>query len=279
MSCRIGSMVFGGAFRLAAVAALACLNAFADGGDGCTAAPNEGKSPSRRVNVLYLGDSLSDFDRGSNHVDRLQAKLDAADPHYAGIFNYAVRGDYIIRLLDRLDGKNGTYALARFNGVWNRQYDWAFVFLGHNDTRTKSDTGFNEPLVSSDAAAKGYERLIGILRGKGIKRIIIVSPASSNFELCREKAEKKLAAIKAGKGGKSKSAVRFGDPALMEAFLKTVRGVAAAQGCEFLDLYSVMKALPDKASYFRPTDGVHLSQKGHEYVAQREFDYLTAIRR
>ena len=225
----------------------------------------------KRTKALFLGDSLSDFDRGSNHVDRLQAKLDAACPNGVGLYNYAVRGDYISRLLDRL---RGSYAPEIFTGIWDRQYDWAFVFLGHNDTRATSDTGFSEPLVSLKAVASGYEQLIGILRRKGIKRIIIVSPTSSDFELCSEKAEKKLAAVKAGKGGRSKGAVRFGDPALMEAFTKTVRGVAAAQGCEFLDLYSDMKDLPDKASYFRPTDGVHLSQKGHEYVAQKEFGYL-----
>jgi len=231
------------------------------------------------VRVLYLGDSLSDFDRGSNQVDRLQAKLDAAEPRQVSLYNYSIRGDYIDRVLDRLAGKKGTYALDRFNGIWGRQYDWAFVFLGHNDTRARSDTGFNEPLVPLATVAPGYEKLIGILRGKGIKRIIIVSPASSNFELCRANAEKRLAAIKAGKGGKSKSAVRFGDPRHMEAFREAVRGVAAAQGCEFFDLYTSMKALPDKASYFSPSDGVHLSAKGHEYVAQKTFEYLAATPR
>ena len=39
------------------------------------------------VRVLYLGDSLSDFDRGSNHVDRLQAKLDADAPNQFAIHN------------------------------------------------------------------------------------------------------------------------------------------------------------------------------------------------
>ena len=226
------------------------------------------------VRVLYLGDSLSDFDRGSNHVDRLQCKLDADAPRMVNIYNYSIRGDYIDRLLDRIAGKKGTYALDRFNGIWGRAYDWAFVFLGHNDTRATSATNYETPTVTPENAAKGYEALVEILREKGIKRIIVVSPASSNYELCAANAEKRLAAIKAGKGGKAKSVSRFGEPRHMEAFIEAVRRVAKEKGCEYLDLYTAMKALPDKAELLNPHDGVHLSAKGHEYVAQRTYEYL-----
>lgn len=234
-------------------------------GAGITAKP---------VRVLYLGDSLSDFDRGSNQVDRLQAKLDAACPRMVSIYNYSIRGDYIDRLLDRIAEKKGTYALERFNGIWGRQYDWAFVFLGHNDTRATSEKDFSEPFIPLDTVAPRFEKLVGILREKGISRIIFVSPSSSNFEKCSSNAEKRLAAIKAGKGGKSKTVSRFGDPKHMEAFADALRGVAAATGCEYFDVYTEMKALPDKASYLNPNDGVHLSAKGHEYIAQRTFEYL-----
>ena len=43
---------------------------------------------------------------------------------------------------------------------------------------------------------------------------------------------------------------------------------------EYLDIYTSMTAHPDKPSLFRP-DGVHLTQKGHEYVAEAEFAYIT----
>jgi hypothetical protein len=118
------------------------------------------------------------------------------------------------------------------------------------------------------------EKLVSLLRSKGIKRIIIVSPSSSNFELTSAKAEKTIAAIKAGKGGKRKHAVRFGEPRHMERFRDTVRKFAAENGCEFFDIYDDMKALPNKAELLRPTDGVHLTQKGHEFIAEKTFDYL-----
>ena len=226
------------------------------------------------VRVLYLGDSLSDFDRGSNHVDRLQAKLDADAPKQFEIHNFSIRGDYISRLLDRLDGKKGTYALARFDGIWDRQYDWAFVFLGHNDTKTSSANDFTKPCVALEDVEKGFTRLVDILRAKGIKRIILMSPASSNYELCAANAEKRLAAIKSGKVKKAKAASRFGEPKQMEAFMATVKNVAKAKDCEFLDVYTAMKALPDKASLLNPRDGVHLSAKGHAYMAEKTYEYL-----
>ena len=236
-------------------------------------------SAAQPVNILYLGDSLSDFDRGSNHVDRLQAKLDADSPNQFVIHNYSIRGDYITRLLDRLDGKKGTYALARFDGIWDRQYDWAFVFLGHNDTRTSSASDFAQPQVALEDVEKGYARLVDILRAKGIKRIILMSPASSNYELCAANAEKRLAAIKSGKVKKAKAtASRFGEAKHMEAFMATVKKVAAEKGCEFFDVYTAMKALPDKAALLNPRDGVHLSAKGHAYMAERTYEYLKKLK-
>ena len=43
---------------------------------------------------------------------------------------------------------------------------------------------------------------------------------------------------------------------------------------EYLDLYTAMKNLPDKSSLVRPTDGVHLTEKGHAYIANREYEFL-----
>lgn len=231
------------------------------------------KDLKRPVRVLYLGDSLTDYDRGSNHVDMVQAEIEKIAPRMVSFYNYAIRGDFISRVLDRF-AHIKTYGIDRYDGIWGREYDWAFVFLGHNDTYTTSKTDFTSPMMSLETVSTGYEKLIGILKDKGIKRIIIVSPTSSNYELCASKAEKRMAAIKAGKGGKRNFAVRFGEPKHMEAFMETIRKVAADNGCEFLDVYTEMKAMPDKADLVRSTDGVHLTPKGHEYIAKKTLDYL-----
>ena len=225
------------------------------------------------VRVLYLGDSLSDFDRGSNHVDRLQAKLDAIQPRYVSIYNYSIRGDYIERMMDRLNNKPKTYAQDRYAGMWGVEYDWAFVFLGHNDTRAWSKTNFEVPEMSAEQVRTLYTELIAMLREKGVKRIILVSPASMNFELTQRNAEKAIANMKKNK--KDGNAVRYGEPRHVEGFCDVLRELSKTANVEYLDIYTPMKALEDKADYLRSTDGVHLTPKGHAWVADREFDYLT----
>ena len=226
------------------------------------------------VSVLYLGDSLTDYDRGSNHVDRLQASLDRKWPGKVRIHNFAVRGDYIERVMDRMNSKRGTSGLNRYKGIWDNRYDWAFVSLGHNDTRTRKNTGFTVPHMSEAQLRDGFSALISLLKAKGVKRIILLSAASCNFEAIREKTKKRIAAIKAGKA-KDKPFAQFGDPKLLEAYNSIMKEFAEKDlSVEYLDIYASMTAHPDKPSLFRP-DGVHLTQKGHEYVAEAEFAYIT----
>ena len=247
------------------------------GDDVCktVVSPLEGETPSaatKPVSVLYLGDSLSDFDRGSNHVDKLQAKLDGKWPGKFQIHNFSVRGDFIERVMDRMNAKE-VPGLHRYKGIWDRHYDWAFVFLGHNDTRTRKDTGFTVPHMSDAQVRDGFTALIALLKSKGISRIILLSSASSNFEGIRRRTALRIAAIKAGKG-KDTPFAQFGDPKLLEAYNSIMSEMASNDpAVEYLDIYTPMKARPDKASLFRP-DGVHLSPMGQDYVADAEFAYI-----
>ena len=252
------------------VMTLLCLVALSVAGT-CAAVPDFVKHP---VRVLYLGDSLSDFDRGSNHVDRLQAKLDALSPRCASVYNYAVRGDYIERMVERFRGGTNCTARAAYDGIWGRQYDWAIVFLGQNDTRAWSETEFSVPEMSEAQLRSGFGELIALLKSKGIGRIILVSASSSNFEFTTHKAAMIQAAVAAGKT-KKRRVVRYGDPRFLEAYNAVLIDLARAPGVEYMDIYTPMKALSDKASLLRPTDGVHLTPKGHAWVAEREYEYLT----
>jgi lysophospholipase L1-like esterase len=230
--------------------------------------------PAKPVNVLFLGDSLADFDRGSNHVDKLQAKLDVKWPGKVKLHNFAIRGDYSERMMDRMGGKKKTYALPRYKGIWDNQYDWALDALGHNDTRARKDTNFTVPNMSDKQLRDGFSALIALLKSKGVKRIVLLSAASCNFEGISKKTAKRLAAINAGKM-KDTPFAQFGDPKLLEAYNAIMKEFADADDAvEYLDIYTGMKAQSDKASLFR-ADGVHLSPKGHDYVAAAEFDYLT----
>jgi len=228
--------------------------------------------PATPVNVLFLGDSLSDGvwnlgdgGHGEAHVEKLQRLLNA-NAAWTGkvtIHNYAIHGDFITRVLDRLDNKSGTPSLDRFADIWNRDYDWAFVFLGHNDTKTKKATGYLETFVSHADQVSGFADLLGRLRAKGITRIVFYSSESADYDVC-----------KAGDPD-----TRFGEPRFLEEYNGVIRDLVAANpsDTEYFDIYTEMKVEPLKEVYLDRTDGVHLTPCGHFYMAAREFNYLTGL--
>ena len=215
------------------------------------------------ISILYLGDSLTHFDFGRNHADKTAYFLGKANPGKVRMFNYAVRGDHIRTVMDRMGG-NGKGAYAHYyDDLWSRRYDWAFVLLGHNDTKATSQSNYTRTTVAPDVQEGLYRDLVARLKEKGVKRIVLMSSTSSNFEICAANARK-------AKGNHN----RFGEPKHMEAFNAVVKRVAADTGVEFLDLYTPMKARPDKASLVRPTDGVHLTDAGHDFVVQETLRFL-----
>jgi len=215
------------------------------------------------VNILYLGDSLTFFDLGRNHADKVGYFLNKYNPGKVKIWNYACGGDYIQRVLMRLHGKGFRPGENRYRDLWVRKYDWAVVFLGHNDTKASSANRYREPLMAPEKQKELYTQLISELRQKGIGRIILFSSTSSNFDVCKKIAEKTARVHN-----------RFGDPVHLETFNRVLQTLAKENGLEYLDLYTEMKAMPDKAALTRSQDGVHLTDRGHDYVALKTLRFL-----
>lgn len=224
------------------------------------------------LSILWLGDSLTDYDRGSNHVDTVAEYLEKAHPGKVSCWNYAKGGDCIRYIIQRMDGKGKGEWLARYADLWDRPYDWAIVFLGHNDTKTNLKEDFKKPYTPRQQQHEMYDELIRRLRAHGVSRIILMSSTSSNYDVCSYWTDRRLE--RARKEGKGLS--RFGEPAQMEAFNAALREIAARNGVEYLDIYGEMKALPHKARMVRGTDGVHLTKRGHDYVALKELAYFAA---
>ena len=222
------------------------------------------------VNILYIGDSLTDFERGSNHVDTIAEYLDRHNPGKVKCWNYAKGGDCIKYVIERLDGKGKGEWQARYDGLWDRTYDVAFVLLGHNDTKTNLSNDFKIPFVTRERQHECYDDLIGRLRKHGTKRIVLMSSTSSNFDICSERMNRHLE--RARQEGKGLSL--FGEPAQMEAFNSALREIAARNKVEYMDIYEKMKARKDKPFMVRFTDGVHLTKRGYDYVALETLRYL-----
>lgn len=216
------------------------------------------------LRILYLGDSLSDFDRGNNYADKVDAFLERHHPGKATFRNYGVAGDTVLRVWDRMSGARGAIRPGRYEGLFDTPYDIAFIFLGHNDSKASSEHGYAVPFVPPDQQEAAYRKIVERLRQAGIPRIVFLSPTSSDFETCKALA------------GRQGNAVhnRFGDPVHLEAFDAVLRKLAAELGVEHLDVYAPTRDDPQKARLFRENDGVHLSTLGHQVVAEQILRHL-----
>ncbi len=220
------------------------------------------------LNILYIGDSLSDFDRGHNYVDKVDFFLNKYNPGKADSHNYGVGGDDIKRVLDRINKNPRAIRKNRYDGMFKKKYDLAFIFLGHNDTKASSANDFKIALVPPEQQEQYYRTLIAKLRKKGIRRIVLISPTSSNFEVCKKNSQKAA--------GRTHN--RFGEPKHLEAFDAVLKKLAAELKLEYLDVYSPTRNHPDKPKLFRASDGVHLSTLGNSLVAEQILQFLAAGR-
>jgi lysophospholipase L1-like esterase len=217
------------------------------------------------VSILYLGDSLSDFGRGQNYADKLNFWLNLYNPGKATFRNAGVRGDYITRTRDRMI-RGRAFMQERFDNLFDTPYDYIFIFLGHNDTRSRSNENYAKPQISPDVQKAAYKEVINHIRKHSNARIVLVSPTSSNFEQCSKQAEKATE--------QKKVHSRFGEPAMLEAFDATLRELAKEENLGYLDVYTPTRDLPGKAALFSPVDGVHLTEDGNRFLSGLFLDFF-----
>lgn len=210
------------------------------------------------LRILYLGDSLTDFDRGRNYCDKVDFWLNQAFPGQASFRNAGIGGDYITRMEDRIYGRPA-HRQAMYDGLWEEKYDLIFIFLGHNDTKTTAKSDYQVALVTPEAQDASFRKVIELIRQKSQAPIVFISGASMVEEICRRNVEK----VKATRPNAS----LFGLPVHVEAFNDVLQKLGQALGIAYLDVYTPMKNHPDKPSLFSPADGVHLSEAGHAFVA------------
>lgn len=218
------------------------------------------------ANVLFLGDSLTDYDRSRNHASIMAHYLEEVHPGAFTVYNYAIGGDFCSRLWNRMNGRE-THRLEAFGDIWSRRYDLAFILLGANDSKTSTNNGYKVPVTPPSLQEKFMGQMIAFLKEKGVRRVVLISPAVANWPLCQK--------ITAQREKKRKNCSLFGEPKHLEAFAAVERRLAeSTEGVDFLDIYTPMKARPDAYEMTRPGDGVHLVDKGYRFVACRLLDYL-----
>ena len=210
----------------------------------------------KETHILYIGDSLNDFDRGFNSVDRLEYFLNLHQPGRFVLHNYSVAGDYITRVEERMKECDG-----RYRGIFDRTYDLVLIALGTNDCRSLSTVDYARPLVPPEEARSSYERVIAELRKRspGVP-VWLLSPSYSNYDFQVQSSEK---AVKSGRVG-----VRFGIPAHLENFSAMLKALAdSGDAIRYIDIRTPMKDAFSPENY-NPADGVHLSLKGHRLFSE-----------
>ena len=221
----------------------------------------------KSLNILYLGDSLTHFDLGFNHADKTVFFLNKFNPGKVQLFNCAVRGDTSSMTLGRMLGKYKDRYTVRFADFNKQKYDIAFIFLGQNDTRAHVRQTYKAPFISPQRQEKNYREMIKILRKMGTERIIIISCASLDSDRLKASLKQLI------QRHPTRHAL-YGKPEFLEQFNQISQKLARELQVEYMDIYTPMKKLSGKPSYF--IDGVHFSRKGHDFLALKTLEYLAS---
>ncbi len=214
------------------------------------------------LNILVLGDSLSDLHRGGNHIDKLVFWLNKHNPGKVTLRNSAIAGDFITRVEERLNwkyGKTDVWRLSDYRNIFARKYDLVFIFLGHNDTVASSRNKYATPAVSLTDAEASYRRVIArIKRESPNAKIILVSPVASDVTKSRTVAENM---VKWGHAGHI-----FGLPEHVTPFLAMLQKVAKETDCFYIDLHTPTQNAANRPALF-DKGGVHLTPAGNTLIA------------
>lgn len=219
--------------------------------------------------ILFIADSLSDFDRGVNFVDKLEYWLNKNNPHKVSIHNAGIGGNYIEWVYNCVNGKSN-YRSHMYAGLLDQHWDHIFIFLGQNDTRHHYRELIDKPdyqPVPEEKHAFYLKGALDTIRQKTQAKITLVSPISSNTEASARGAQYAK--------NKGREYVIFGEVDRVEAYYKTVEEVAKEYNLDYLDIYHPFKELPNKADMFTP-DGVHLTLKGHTLFCTKLLEYLAS---
>ena len=217
----------------------------------------------RKVNLLFIGDSLSDFKRGKNYADKLVYWLNKYNEGKVSYYNAGVAGDWISALLRRLNNVPGTLGLFRYRNLFEQPWDYIFIFLGHNDTRLSWNAGKQTYMqfVPPERQKKEYGEVVRILKKRQPQaRIVLMTPMCMNHKRSLEQNASAVAA--------KRPHTVFGNPEKLTEYGDIVKGTAAGSDLTVIDLLSASRRAPDPDSFFVPNDGVHLTQKGEDFIAQ-----------
>jgi lysophospholipase L1-like esterase len=221
--------------------------------------------PKLPARLLFIGDSLTDMYRGQNYVDKVQFWLAKRYGPQASVKNVGVGGDFITRVWQRLNHDPQSYRLSMYNDLYAPMPTHVFFFLGHNDSKLSSVSGYKTAVVEPAQFEDLYRQAVRKVQAESKARIIVMSTTSSVYEICKATADQNRT--------RGKSHNLFGKPEALEQFNAVARKVALECGADYLDVYEPTRQHPNKPSLFI-RDGVHVSNLGNRLLALEILEHL-----
>ena len=212
------------------------------------------------LNVLFLGDSLTDYDRSRNYTDKLAFWIEKYNPGKWHFRNAGVGGDHIISLHNRLIKNPRTWRPNMYKNLFSTPWDMIFIFIGHNDTRAhyRTDGKIYQPVTPEDQV-RYWRQTLQFLRQKSKAKIVLLSPSASDFNMCVQAASYNK---KAGK-----NYVIFGEAPRVKEYFAIQKQIAKEFDLDIIDIYTPLEKMSPKSHLFTKPDGVHLSSDGNNYLS------------
>ncbi len=219
------------------------------------------------VRMLMLGDSLSDFYRGYNYIDRLSFWLNKYNPGKFTFHNAGVGGDFCERASNRMEVELGNlkkyvHRQYMYDGIFKNEYDYIFIFIGQNDTRCMPATKYEIPETTPDEQQKYLSLMVKRLKEKCPKaKIVLLSPSPSNEALFDDHL------------AKGRKVAFYGKKKFVDAYDQGNRKFCKENNFDYIDILTPMRNYtPLKDLYV--SDGVHLSEEGGRLICEELLKYF-----
>lgn len=204
------------------------------------------------MKILCLGDSITEGVGSSSpekrYVERLRKKTGFE------VLNYGVGGTRIARQKKRTEPVTFDWDFLQRAEIMEKDADFVFVFGGTNDYG-HGDADFGEKDSRDPYTFCGALNLLTdyLSATYGRENLCFLLPLRRLFE---------------NENGKS-----------LETYVNVLRETLTEKGIKYLDFYCESPEKPEApgSEYF--ADGLHPNDKGHEWIADRLYNYLKEIGR
>ena len=232
----------------------------------------------RKMKILFLGDSLTDYYRGHNYTDMVRFFLDRSNPGMIITDNRGIGGDncrYMIKRLTSVEKDERSFpnsnGRARYFNMFNQKYDRIYLFIGANDSKVHSKDNWQTPYVTLPDQLTNMRAILKLLQRKfpGVPIVILGAP-NYHWEIARSNA---MARVKRYPG---KNIVMFCQEKDVQDFNSNARKAAAECNVKFIENFSVTSASKERKAMFEG-DGVHLALPGEVFFAGVVLDDLAGV--